>query len=302
MKSEIINKTKAKITDAIGIPLHFRAVIWRQKGNGTEEWSWHRSNLLSRNNRPPKTHTTRFSINRYPDGKIGFGVKTTHALKELKQFLNGLASGHKESNRLIKKLKSLGFEIEVRTAQSNSDDLLVIRNWKDAQNALKIIKKSKFPWYDSTFSLLSPTIVGNSRSWCKYLDQVMPSLVRVFWLHFLGKNYWSVTSQKKVLVNKAHINTALKKQLIELEGAKCQNKLCKKRKTNVQVCHLDPSKKRDLISNVVLLCGTCHALQKQNAVCKPKPTRQSRLYKITFPERLEGGLGHWMIISNHKLN
>lgn len=301
MKKQLIDKTAEKIVSSMGLPLHYRAVRWKQKGNGIEEWSWHRSNLLSGNNRAPTTHTTRFSIKRHPDGNIHFGVFTTHAKQELRKFLQALAAGKSKSDKLISRLKSAGFEIEIYTAVSNSDDLLVIKNWADAKKMLAKVTSSKFAWYDSTFDSEVNSSIRSIKSWEAYLDNALPYLRQIFWMHLLGKNYWSVTSKIKVEPNRAHINTALRKKLKDLEGEKCQNILCRKRRTNVQVCHLDPTKDRELISNVVLLCGTCHNLQKPNDICKPKFTGDKNLFKVSFAKRGGGGVGHWMISSNHCL-
>jgi hypothetical protein len=87
MKARIIENTGSHLSKSLGFPLIMSQQYGRRRVTVTPEWSWHRSDIHSSKGRNPKTHTTRFSLIAYEDGAMGFSVRTTHAMDELKSFL-----------------------------------------------------------------------------------------------------------------------------------------------------------------------------------------------------------------------
>lgn len=305
MNKRIKSLTQDCLERGLGFPLNFKFTPWRQKGNQDREWSWHRSGLFSQNSKaPPKTHTTRFSFIKTENDELLFGIRTTHAPEELDKYLQGLSAGGAKSNLLLKRLKRAGFTIRIYTAFSNSEDELYIRTTGDAKAALSEIKRLKVPWYDFTCIELDPDKFKNQKKWEAFLVRTLPFLQQIFWLHLFGKNYWNVTSKTShAKFNSAHTNKRLKTQLIKQESERCQNTSCRNRNTHVVVAHLNPHKKRDELSNVILLCGTCHNLQKPQAVCRvSRLSKTKKLYKVNFePRNNKIKNDHWMIQSNHKI-
>jgi hypothetical protein len=302
MKARIIENTGSHLSKSLGFPLNHVATVWTQEGNGDSEWSWHRSDIHSSKGRNPKTHTTRFSLIAYEDGAMGFSVRTTHAMDELKKFLAALIAGKTQTNNLLKQLNRKGYQTWVEAAPSHGQEGFEIRSYRDAERCLNYIKQSDCPWYDNTLEVFEPKKRPAISKWNEHLESVTPMLIQIFWMHYLGDRFWkSSRNVKSVSGKKAHTNTRLRKQLREAEGSEnCQNMDCSQRGAATEVAHLDAYKNRNELWNVIFLCRNCHAQQKPQAKCSvKKKSNIKNEYRVSYPPRRSIDRGYWNIKSKH---
>lgn len=292
------------ITQHMGLPFRFKMTHWTQKGNGGKQWAFHRGDLTSHKKRTPESHTTHFAIKKsVADDEYRFGIFTSHSRDELINLLAAIEGGPRAAvGEMFRKLKRLGYGLYIHNARDGED--IEIASQKQASDALSYVKKKNVPWYSDIECYIGATDVHRTTFWNRTFSKGFETLRSIFWMHAHGKNYWAKEKKPRTFASgkRAHTNTRNRKQLIEANGAGCQNVDCRAKTKTTHVAHLHPGHKhRDKIDNVILLCPNCHADQKPRSICKPEKIRTNKKganFRVTFESRSsEGRRGEWKIRS-----